>query len=84
MFSSEFVISPGTLVKNFLERNNISKKDVVSKTNLSATDLDKIFNCRMSIDSTIANELSKVSKKEASYFSDMQSRYDREISYLRY
>ena len=43
MFSSEFVISPGTLVKNFLERNNISKKDVVSKTNLSATDLERFL-----------------------------------------
>ena len=76
---SEMIIHPGETLKEVLENKNMSQKELVLRTGVSAKYISSVLRGKKNISASFAKKLEYALNIEAEFWVNLQNSYDKEI-----
>lgn len=77
--SREMIIHPGETLKEVLENKNMSQKELVLRTGVSAKHISSVLRGEKNISVSFAKKLEYALNIEAEFWVNLQNAYDKEI-----
>lgn len=76
---SEMIIHPGETLKEVLENKNMSQKELVLRTGVSAKHISSVLRGKKNMSASFAKKLEYALNIEAEFWVNVQNSYDKEI-----
>ncbi|HQC55151.1 MAG TPA: HigA family addiction module antitoxin [Clostridia bacterium] len=82
MSKPTYAIHPGVFIRKYLKMDNLRQSDLAEKTGIHRSMLNEIINGKRSITLNTAYNLEKAFDFPATYWIELQARYDKRIQEL--
>ncbi|HBR35087.1 MAG TPA: addiction module antidote protein, HigA family [Firmicutes bacterium] len=78
--SREFIIHPGETLKEILEDQNMTQRELAMRADVTEKHISNVVNCQKPISVTFAKKLEYALGIDASFWINLQANYDKELA----